>query len=183
MRPSAAICSGRCPASGIRRSPIDERHFFQDAAPSLLIEAAAEHPRALAACLVAGLRDTRARGREVSAWTAGAARAAGTRHALREALDDRVPRVRMAAAWALGRLRDDAARPVLERLAAGEDARLGAFAAEALARILGPGSRIDCTAGDVPSTRLGGDAGAGAALFTTAAAGGLQRERAEGACQ
>src|SRR5687767_13991908 len=69
-------------------------------------EAAAEHPRALAACLVAGLRDTRARGREVSAWTAGAARAAGTRHALREALDDRVPRVRMAAAWALGRLRD-----------------------------------------------------------------------------
>ncbi|HEV7731739.1 MAG TPA: glycosyltransferase family 39 protein [Candidatus Binatia bacterium] len=80
------------------------RHEMQDATPSLLIDLAAEHPSAVASCLRRGIVDSTARGREVSAWTAGAARLDATAPALRDALHDPEPRVRAAATWALERL-------------------------------------------------------------------------------
>ncbi len=80
------------------------RHEMQDATPSVLIELAAEHPAEVASCLAHGIAEGNARGREVSAWTAGAAGLGATAPALRAALQDPEPRVRTAAAWALARL-------------------------------------------------------------------------------
>lgn len=81
------------------------RHEMQDATPSVLIDLAPEHPAEVARCLSRGIAGGNARGREVSAWTAGAVRLAATMPALRDAArSDPEPRVRTAAAWALARL-------------------------------------------------------------------------------
>lgn len=80
------------------------RHEVQDATPSVLMDLAVEHPTEVASCLAHGIAAGNARGREVSAWTAGAAGLAATATALRAALDDPEWRVRTAAAWALARL-------------------------------------------------------------------------------
>ena len=113
----------------------DGKHDYQDAVPSLLLEEAAEHPAELALCLSRGLMDSRRRGREVSAWTAGAADLQSVAPALRDALADPDRRVRIAAAWALGRLGDEASEPLLAHLAEDDDAQERAFAREALARL------------------------------------------------
>ncbi len=115
----------------------DVKHELQDAVPSLLIEAAAAHPTELALCLSRGFADPRRRGREVSAWTAGAAGLVGAVPALRDTLDDPERRVRIAGAWALGRLGDERARPALGRLAGDDDAETRTFALDALARLDG----------------------------------------------
>jgi HEAT repeat protein len=118
----------------------EPKHEYQDAVPSLLLEIAPEHPDELGLCLARGLEDPRARGREVSAWTAGAGHVVGAAPALRDALADPMPRVRAAAAWALGRLRDAPARSALARATSDPDERVRAFAAEAL----------DCVDGAAP---------------------------------
>lgn len=114
-----------------------QSHEVQDTVPSYLIDYAATHPDAVAACLKRSLRDPDPLGREASAWIAGTARLQGVETELRAALDDGKPPVRMAAAWALGRLRDTGARAALTPLVDGPDHELGAFAREALGRIDG----------------------------------------------
>ena len=111
------------------------RHDFQEAIPSLLLDLAPVHPDALALCLRRGLIELRPRGRETSAWVAGAAGVRGVLPALRGTLEDPERRVRIAAAWALGRLGDRTDRPELERLAHEEDEETRAFAAEALVNL------------------------------------------------
>jgi HEAT repeat protein len=113
----------------------DKGHEYQDGVPSMLLEAATEHPHEVALCLAHGLLDERRRGREVSAWTAGAAGLAETAPVLRDALLDPEWRVRAAAAWALGRIGAAAARGDLEELSHDREARVRAFAADALARL------------------------------------------------
>jgi HEAT repeat protein len=113
----------------------DERHEYQDAVPSLLLEAVASHRAEVADGLSEGLGDHRALGREVSAWTAGAAGLAEVAPALRLTLGDPERRVRCAAAWALGRLGDQAARDSLETLTDDPDPQVRAFAGEALGRL------------------------------------------------
>jgi hypothetical protein len=112
-----------------------KRHEYQDAIPTLLIEVAPSHPTELALCLSRGLVDERTRGREVSAWTAGAAHMAALAPALRDALHDPERRVRIAAAWALGRIGDREARPELGRLMRDPDEQTQVFAAEALGHL------------------------------------------------
>jgi len=125
---NSGLLSREWPADGMK-------HDYQDAVPSLLLEEAAEHPAELALCLSRGLMDSRRRGREVSAWTAGAADLQSVAPALRDALADPDRRVRIAAAWAVGRLGDEASEPLLAQLAEDDDSQERAFAREALARL------------------------------------------------
>ena len=113
----------------------NKRHDYQDAIPSLVIEAASDHPTEVTSCLTRGLSDDRPRGREVSAWTAGAAAATGTAPALRTALRDPERRVRIAAVWALGRVGDAQDAALLESFTRDADEEMRAFAEEARARL------------------------------------------------